>query len=460
MIQTKTIHFTIALYILFATSHIAAEKIAFIGCGYVGLISGAGLAEKCNHHVTCVDINKERVNQLNNGIMPIFEPQLEELTKKNASEGKLHFASDVQTVIQENDIIFITVGTPMDEEGSADLSAVYAVAKTIAENLNRYKIICIKSTVPIGTHAHIEKIIREYAPAHATYDIVSNPEFLREGSAFEDFFERNPIIIGCDSENPLYRLEQLYIPLVSKNVKVIKTDNATAEMVKYAHNCFLATRIAFVNELALLCNETGADIHSAIQIMSEGEHMYPTGRLRPGPGIGGSCLPKDTRALARNAKQYGVDLTLIETTIASNDHQKEKMISYITDLIGNPKNKTIGLLGLSFKAKTDDIRYSPAITVIDHFQKSGSKIKAYDPQAMDNMKKLFPEVEYCQNPQEACSNVDIIVVLTEWNEFKHIDLEECAARTKQKNILDARNIYNPKKLVQLGFTVKNLGRTK
>jgi UDPglucose 6-dehydrogenase len=437
------------------------KKIAIVGSGYVGLITGAVLSNY-NHLVTCVDIDSEKIANLNQGHVPIYEPGLPVLIQQNITKKCLVFTTDLVKAVKENDIVIIAVGTPMDDTGKADLSALKSAITTIAQNINSYKIICIKSTVPIGTHQMVHRLLKSEAPVNAVYDIVSNPEFLRQGTALNDFLNHNPIILGSSSQDALDCMQELYEPILqSKKLKLIRTDAATAEAVKYAHNCYLATRICFVNELAHLCIATGADISNIIETLADGEQMYPTNKLKPGPGIGGSCLPKDTNALVYNAKEYGVNLKLIQTVIDSNSEQKEKMLVYLTQLLGGViRDKKVCILGLSFKANTDDIRYSPALRFIEYLLDQGATIQAYDPQAMKHMQKLFPTVTYCNDIYTAAYDTNALIILTEWDEFRNVNLEKISNSMRQKIIFDTRNILEPQALQQYGFNYLNLGRTK
>jgi len=444
--------------VLDAASFIQDSKnIAIIGTGYVGLITGAGLAE-IGHNVTCADIDKEKIECLKNGKMPIFEPGLEDLVQKNFSDGRLHFVHDVGKAIAESQIVIIAVGTPTRKKG-ADLSALNAVVETIADHLNEYKIICIKSTVPVGTNQYVKSLLTDRVGAHVDFDVVSNPEFLRAGCAIKDFFERTPIVLGSDSGYAMHVVENMYSPLIASGADLIKTNFVTAEFIKYAWNAFSATRIAYVNEISNFCSAVGADVETVVRGMSFSEKLLPSRCLRPGPGIGGSCLPKDTQACVTMAAKEGVDLSIIRSVIRSNQKQKIKVVEYLNNFFENDLfGKKVAVLGLSFKPNTDDIRNSPAIEVLRSLLELGANVKAYDPQAMENMKRIIPEAVYCQSVQEAVDRVDAVVLLTDWKDFKSLDLDIFESSDVQPVIIDGRNMWNPGELKRRGFAFVNMGR--
>lgn len=439
------------------------RTIAVIGTGYVGLITGAGLAD-CGHHVICADIDTEKIAQLGQGIIPIFEPGVQELVTRNIGRGSLEFTSDVGSAIEQAEIVIIAVGTPMADDGHADLRALKAVVSTIGEHLNGYKIIVTKSTVPIGTHRLVSSMLEQAKP-NAEFSVISNPEFLREGSAIRDFFECNPIVLGGYDESALEVMKNVYQPLLDQGAQLIMTQPASSETIKYAWNAFSATRIMYVNELAHLCNAVGADVFEVVKGMSMSEDLLPTRVLRPGPGLGGSCLPKDTNALVAMAQQYGVDLSIIKSVIAANECQKNLVVDLLYPFFnGNIAGRTVAILGLSFKANTDDIRYSAAITAIERLQNDNVFIKAYDPQAMANMQKLYPDIMYCDSMDQAVKDADAVLLLTEWGEFKNVDLahiKELMTKPtmyRKPIIIDTRNIWDPHELEALGFNHANLGR--
>ncbi|MGE0009515.1 MAG: UDP-glucose/GDP-mannose dehydrogenase family protein [Candidatus Babeliales bacterium] len=434
------------------------QNITIIGTGYVGLISGAGLAA-CGHQVTCVDIIKEKVEKLNQGIMPIFEPGIQELVVDQMKAGRLSFTLDSKSAIGQADVIIIAVDTPMGEDGKADLRALTAVAKNIGANLNGFTVICTKSTVPLGTHLVVRDLVSSTNTSNSQFEIVSNPEFLREGTAIIDLFERNPIIVGTDSIKAHEIMQAIYQPIIDQGADFIATNNATAEIIKYAWNTFLGVRIAYVNELAELCNAAQADVFQVIHGMSLGEKVYPTSKLKPGPGIGGSCLPKDTQALVRKADDLGIDLQMVKAFVSSNKKQKRNVVQHIYDLLdGAVEGKTIAILGLAFKANTDDIRYSTAIPVINKLLADGAHVSAYDPAAMENMRQLYPDVTYCSTITQALKDADAVVLITEWDEFKRIDLAQVAQLVRSRNLFDGRNLWDPKALKALNFNYRNLGR--
>lgn len=432
--------------------------ITIIGTGYVGLISGAGLAA-CGHNVICVDIIQEKVEKLRQGIMPIYEPGLQEIVLDQMKGNRLSFTTDSKPAIAQADVIIIAVDTPMGEDGKADLRALTAVAKNIGAHLDGFTVICTKSTVPIGTNAVVRDLVASTNTSNSPFAIVSNPEFLREGSAISDLFERNPIVVGSDSIEAHQIMQAVYQPIIDQGADFIATNPASAEIIKYAWNTFLGVRIAYVNELADLCNAANADIFQVVHGMSLGEKVYPTKKLRPGPGIGGSCLPKDTQALVCKADDLGIDLQMVKAFVSSNKKQKRNVIQHIYDLLdGNVEGKTVALLGLAFKANTDDIRYSTAIPVINKLLADGARVKAYDPAAMPNMQQLFPDVHYCSTITEALTDADAVALITEWDEFKKLDLAQVAQLVHSRNIFDGRNLWDPKALKSLGFNYHNLGR--
>lgn len=431
------------------------REVAVIGTGYVGLVLGACTA-KFGHNTVCADVDKNKIQALNNGHIPIYEPGLKELVAQGVQDNKLHFTSDVESVINNAEVIFIAVGTPMDEDGQADLSYVKAVAKTIGKNLNGYKLICTKSTVPIGTGKIIKNIILNENP-NAKFDIASNPEFLREGSAIVDFIKADRIVIGVDSQKAKELLYDIYQPLLKENVPMVVTDIVTAETIKYAANSFLATKISFINEIANLCEETGANIVKVVEGIGLDKRIGKQ-FLNPGPGFGGSCFPKDTQALLYAGKQHKSDLRVVEAALLANENQKKRVFKKLSKLFNNDlKGKTVGILGLAFKAETDDVRYSPAIALIEQLIKENVKVKAFDPVAAENMKKIFSNILYCGSIEEVAKNTDAIVVLTEWNQFKHLDFARLKPLVNKAIVLDTRNILDPKKLKQLGYKFENIG---
>ena len=436
------------------------KKVAIIGTGYVGLICGSGLADM-GHKVICADIDVEKISKLQNGIMPIYEPGLQEIVLRNIKADRLAFTSNVADTVKKSEIIIIAVGTPMSDTGDANLSALKSVAHVIAQNLNGYKIVCTKSTVPVGTNKLVKSFIKAYVGGTIEFDVVSNPEFLRAGSAIKDFFECNPIVLGSDSDKALNAMKELYQNLIKKGLDLITTNLETAEMIKYSWNSFSAIRIAYVNELSRFCCSCGADVFTVVKGMSLSDKLLPSYKIKPGPGIGGSCLPKDTRAFVAMAKKQGVDLCLVNAYIESNKKQKQFAIDNVYKLLDyDISGKVIGVLGLSFKKNTDDIRMSPAIHVIKELLKAGAHVKAYDPQAMNVMRNIFSDtdVQYCKSCQEVAKDADALIILTEWDEFKNMDLEFIAKFMKNPVLVDGRNLFSPTDLEDLGFKYYNLGR--
>ena len=432
------------------------KKISIIGSGYVGLVSGAGLSEFGNY-VTCVDIDKIKIANLKKLKIPIYEPGLDSLISKNMKKGLLNFSSDVSKSINDSEIVFIAVGTPQSNDGSADIRYVESVAKTIAENLNDFKIICTKSTVPIGTGKKIKVLIEKLSNSK-NFEYVSNPEFLREGAAIDDFLRPDRIIIGCESDNAVNAMKEVYRPLYLNETPIVFTNIETAEMIKYASNAFLATKISFINEIANLCEKIGADVHHVSKAMGLDGRISPK-FLHPGPGYGGSCFPKDTRALAYLGKENDVSLKVINSVIETNDNQKIKIFEKIKSLCDEIlEKKTVSLLGLSFKPETDDIRESPAKTIIPLLVENGASVNVYDPVAMDNFKKEFPNINYFSSWKDCVLNTDICIILTDWNEFRGIDLKELKKLLVEPCLVDARNIFSIDKLKAENYLFENVGR--
>ncbi len=435
------------------------KKIAVIGTGYVGLVSGAGISD-FGHKVVCADIDETKIKYLQDGNIPIYEPGLKELVHRNVNSGRLSFSIDVNKTIEEADVIFIAVGTPEGKNGSSDLSAIKEVARAIGRNINSYKVICTKSTVPIGTGAIITKLIEQFVQGSVEFDYVSNPEFLREGSAVKDFLWPDRVIIGASNKQAFVIMKNVYRPLYINETPVIETTIETAELIKYASNAFLSVKISYINEIANICDEIGADIHVVAKAMGIDGRISPK-FLHPGPGFGGSCFPKDTKALVSMAKELGTNLKVVENAIVANQLQKERMVKKLFNLLDNKiSGKTIAILGLAFKAQTDDIRESPSIEMINSLMKAGADIKAFDPEANDNMKKLFKDLYTCSTWEEAVQDADGAVIMTEWNEFRGLDLSKLKKLMKYPNILDCRNILIIDELKSLGFNYDNVGRKK
>ena len=432
------------------------EKICIIGTGYVGLVSGAGLSEFGNE-VTCVDLDQEKIKLLNNGKISIHEPSLKSLVQTNFNKKKLYFTNDISKAIQDSKIIFIAVGTPQEKNGGADLSYVRSAANSIADNLNKYKIICTKSTVPVGTGKEIEKIISS-KNSTKMFDYVSNPEFLREGSAVNDFMIPDRLVIGYRSTKAFDLIKNIYRPLFINETPIIDTSVETAEMIKYASNAFLALKISYINEIANLCEDVGADVHQVAKAMGHDGRISPK-FLHPGPGFGGSCFPKDTLALAFLANKFKRPLKTIEAAIEVNNKQPMRMIEKLINLLNNKVyGKKIAILGLSFKPKTDDIREAASRKIIPQLIKLGAEIHAYDPVAMNNFKNYFSEINYFENWEEATTDTDACIVLTEWNEFRGIDLRKLKTLMANPVVLDTKNILSVSKLEALEFKYDNVGR--
>ncbi len=430
--------------------------IGVIGTGYVGLVTGACFAE-FGVYVTCVDKDQSKIESLKKGMIPFFEPGLESLVNKNLKNGRLRFSTDIADAVKDTLVIFIAVGTPPRGDGSADLSYVEEVARQIARNMNGYKVIVTKSTVPVGTGERLKKIISEALNENHRFDIVSNPEFLREGSAIEDFMRPNRVVIGAESPEAIAIMRDLYRPLYLIETPFVITNIETAELIKYASNSFLAVKISFINEIANLCEKVRADVHVVAKAMGLDQRIGPK-FLHPGPGYGGSCFPKDTLALIRLAEEHGEELNIVKAAVKANQLQRERMVKKISSALGDLKDKVITILGLSFKPNTNDIRESPSIYIINELKKSGAAIRAYDPAAMDEMKGLFPDIIYAQDPYDACSGADALVIITEWNEFRNLELERIKSLMKNRYFFDLRNIYEPKKLRELGFIYHSVGR--
>ena len=432
------------------------RKIAIIGTGYVGLVSGAGISE-FGHNVICVDIDKKKIDQLNTGNIPIYERGLKSIIERNRGAGRLHFSSDINRAIEVSDIIFIAVGTPQGKNNEVDLRAVESVAHSISKHLIGYKIICTKSTVPVGTGKKIESIIQTKNNS-AEFDYVSNPEFLREGTAIKDFLHPNRVVIGAKSEKAINIMRDIYRPLYINETPILVTNIETAEMIKYASNAFLALKISYINEIANLCEVVGADIHEVAKAMGQ-DGRISSKFLHPGPGFGGSCFPKDTQALATIGQINDTPLNTIEAAIKTNKRQKLRMVNKLDRLMNyEMKGKTIAVLGLAFKQNTDDVREAASKVIVPELIEKGAIIHAYDPIAMDNFKKYHSEINYFDNWQDAVDGADALIILTEWNEFRGMDLESLKSLLKTPIVLDTKNILSMQQLELLGFAFDNVGR--
>jgi len=431
-------------------------NIAVIGSGYVGLITGACFAE-FGIQVTCVDNDEKKIESMKNGIVPFYEPGLEELLQRNLKAGRLHFTSNIADAVDTALVIFIAVGTPPRGDGSADMKYVEEVARQIAKHIKSSKVIVTKSTVPVGTGEKIHSIISKNIKENIGFDIVSNPEFLREGAGIEDFMRPNRVIIGASSSQAVAIMKDLYRPLYLIETPIVITDVKTAELIKYASNAFLATKISFINEMANLCETVGADVQVVAKAMGLDHRIGPK-FLHAGPGYGGSCFPKDTLALLRIGKEKHVHLGIIEATVKTNDIQKEKAADKIIKSLGKVKGKTICILGLSFKPNTNDLRESPSLFIINKLHKGGAKIRAYDPVAMEDARNIMPKVTYCKDAYDAAKGTDAVVIVTEWNQFRNLDFSRIKKSAKGRFFFDLRNIYEPERLRKMGFRYYSVGR--
>lgn len=432
-------------------------NIAVVGSGYVGLVTGTCFAE-FGVNVTCVDKDQEKIEGLNKGIIPIYEPGLDVMVHRNVKAGRLSFTTDLAEAVRHALVVFIAVGTPPKDDGSADLRFVEEVAIEVARSMDGYKVIVDKSTVPIGTGAWVTEIVKKHQPQPIPFDVVSNPEFLREGAAIEDFMRPNRVVIGANTSQAIAVMKDLYSPLYLIETPIVITNVESAEMIKYAANAFLATKISYINEVAALCEKVGADVHQVAKGIGL-DNRIGSKFLHPGPGYGGSCFPKDTNAFVDIAKQYGCKLQIVESAITVNHEQRQRCLEKIEALLDqNVSGKTIGILGLSFKPETDDIREAPAIDIIRELLNRGASIRAFDPAAMDHFKKLFPDLTYCDDPYQVAEGSDALVFMTEWNQFRKLDMENMKRLLKSPNVADLRNIYEPAKLKGMGFNYISVGR--
>ncbi|MEQ8661797.1 MAG: UDP-glucose/GDP-mannose dehydrogenase family protein [Gammaproteobacteria bacterium] len=433
-------------------------NVVMIGTGYVGLVSGTCFAE-FGAEVTCVDVDAGKIERLNRGEIPIHEPGLDRLVASNVAGGRLKFTTELGAAVRAADLVFIAVGTPTRRgEGFADLSYVYEAARQIAAHLDGYTVIVDKSTVPVGTARNVERIMREHNP-QAAFDVASNPEFLREGAAIADFMRPDRVVLGCESERAERLLRELYRPLNLRETPILVTGLESAELIKYAANAFLATKISFINEMSALCEAVGADVHAVAKGMGM-DGRIGSKFLHPGPGYGGSCFPKDTQALVRIAQEHGTGSRIVEAVIEVNAAQKARMIKKIRSALGGSEaGRTIGVLGLTFKPETDDMRDSPALSILPPLIEKGARIRAYDPQGMHEARALLPaEVEYCDDPRAVWQDADALVLLTEWNVYRGLDLERVRGEMRGAAFIDLRNIYERAPLEALGFEYHCVGR--
>ncbi len=430
--------------------------IAVIGTGYVGLVTGACFAE-FGVEVTCVDVDKGKIDRLNEGIIPIYEPGLDQIVERNSKAGRLHFTTDIKTAVEQALVVFLAVGTPPKEDGSPDMSYYQQAAKDIAEAMNGYKVLVTKSTVPVGTGKWLRKFVAENQTMKTDFGVASNPEFLREGAAIDDFMRPDRVVVGSNEPDAIAIMKDLYRPLYLIETPVVITSLEAAELIKYAANAFLATKITFINEIANLCDAIGCDVHDVARGMGMDNRI---GRkfLHPGPGYGGSCFPKDTRAFTKVGDKYDVETSVVDAVIKANEFQRQAMIPKIEKLLGDVKGKQIGVLGLSFKPETDDMRESPATDIIRELLSLGAKIKAFDPVAMEEAKHLLPDIEYATDEYDAIKDADVLVIVTEWNQFRALDMAKVKQLLKSPKIADLRNIYEPKDMREMGFEYVGVGR--
>ncbi len=433
-------------------------RIAMIGTGYVGLVSGTCFSE-FGIPVTCVDKDARKIELLGENVMPIYEPGLDEMVAANVDSGRLSFTTELAPAVKGADAVFIAVGTPSRRgDGHADLSYVYAAAEEIADAMDGYTVVVTKSTVPVGTGDEVERIIRARRP-DAEFDVVSNPEFLREGSAINDFMRPDRVVIGTESERARKVMKQLYRVLFLIETPIVFTSRRTSELIKYAGNTFLATKITFINEIADLCEKVGADVHDVAKGIGLDGRIGKK-FLHPGPGYGGSCFPKDTLALVKTARDFDAPLKIIETVVAVNDARKQQMAARVVAACGgSAQGKTVAVLGLTFKPNTDDMRDSPAIDIVTALVKAGAVVKAFDPEGMEEARKLLPAgVQYCDNAYATMPGADCLVIITEWNEFRALDLDKVKSLLKAPILVDLRNVYAPDEMRDLGFAYTSIGR--
>ncbi|MFN7710665.1 MAG: UDP-glucose dehydrogenase family protein [Holosporales bacterium] len=433
-------------------------RITVVGTGYVGLVSGTCFAE-FGYKVTCVDKDSQKIDLLNAGGIPIFEPGLEDLVRKNVKAGRMSFTTDMASAVAESEIVFIAVGTPSRRgDGHADLSYVYAAAEEIAQSIQGYTVVVNKSTVPVGTGRKVAEIIAKYH-GNEKFSVASNPEFLREGSAIEDFMRPNRVVIGVEDTRAAEVMQQLYRPISTGGVPLVVTSRESAEVIKYAANAFLATKVAFINEMADLCEQVGADVKEVSRGMGL-DHRIGAAFLNAGPGYGGSCFPKDTRALVQTAREHAVSLSIVESVVTSNDQRKHRMAARILDLLGDPKGKKIALLGATFKPDTDDMRESPSLDIVPQLVAAGVQVTVCDPQAYKEGQTLLPNVIWAVEVREAVQGADAVVLLTEWKEFAALDWNALKEIMRGNTFIDLRNVYVPKEMTQTGLNYYSIGRPK
>lgn len=432
-------------------------RIVMIGTGYVGLVSGACFAD-FGHQVACIDKDAGKISALQNGKIPIYEPGLDQLVASNVAAGRLDFNLDLKDAVAQADAVFIAVGTPSRRgDGHADLSYVHAAAREIAENLRGFTVVITKSTVPVGTGDEVERVIAETNP-QADVVVASNPEFLREGAAIRDFKHPDRIVVGTEDERARKVIAEIYRPLYLNQAPIMYTGRRTAELIKYAANAFLATKITFINEIADLAERAGADVQEVARGIGL-DNRIGSKFLHAGPGFGGSCFPKDTRALVKTAEDHGVPLRIVEAVLAVNDARKRAMARKVAAVFGgNLRNKTIGVLGLAFKPNTDDMREAPSIPLITALQDLGAKVQAYDPVSIEQAKLELPDVTYCDSPYSCAAKADALVIVTEWEQFRALDMSRLKKEMAQPIIVDLRNVYRPDEIAKHGFIYESIGR--
>ena len=434
-------------------------NIAIIGTGYVGLVTGTCFAE-FGHNVTCIDKVTEKITSLLKGEIPIYEPGLDVMVQKNTAEGRLHFTTDMATAIPEADAVFLAVGTPSSRRGDgyADLTYIYAAAKELASHLCDYTVVIDKSTVPVGTARQVERIIRESNP-NALFDMASNPEFLREGAAINDFMRPDRVVIGVESKKAEAILREIYKPLFLQDTPIVCTTIETAELAKYAANAFLAVKISYINEIAGICEAVGANVIDLAKAIGM-DGRIGSKFLHPGPGYGGSCFPKDTLALMRIVQEYGENAHIVAAAVEVNAAQKARMVRKIREMLdGSETGKTIAVLGLTFKPETDDMRDAPALTILPALLEKGAHIRAHDPKGMTEAKKHLPEdITYATSAYEAAKDADCVVLLTEWNQYRALDLEKLRNLMRHPVFIDLRNVYDPEVMKRSGFAYTGVGR--
>ena len=433
-------------------------KICVVGSGYVGLVTGACLAD-FGMTVTGVDKDAAKIAALERGEIPIYEPGLEEIVEKTVKAGRLKFTTELAPAIREAKAVFIAVGTPPLPDGRADLSFVRQVAEAIGDNLNGYKVVITKSTVPVGTGQMVEKVVREKSGGSHDFAVVSNPEFLREGSALEDFYRPDRVVIGARTQRAVDVMLEIYAPLKAAGVPFVVANIESSEMIKYASNGFLAAKITFVNEIAELCERVGADVEVVARGMGLDNRINPK-FLHPGPGYGGSCFPKDTSAIAQIAEEHGMSFEIIDAVLSANERVRQRMVPKIETAFGGLAGKTVALLGLAFKGDTDDMRESPAIPIVEGLVKAGARVRAYDPAAMEQARAVMPPIDYCADPYEAASGADGVVIATEWNQFRALELDQLKQLLRRPLIVDLRNLYEPERVAAAGFRYVSIGRAE